>query len=352
MMSGSFSRAIREDLARHPGGRACCARAEVAALVRTAGSFHIRAGSADERYGLHLATTVQAAARMVYSHFKAAGVEATLLTRRQAGFRRRLVYEVHLDGSPGMLQVLNDLGVLSDSFRLEGGIPGRILQERCCRKAFLRGCLIGAGSVNDPQREAHLEILTPHEDFAAQLRGLIEGLDLHPGVYVRRGSSVVYLKGREEVVALLAYVGAQEAALRVEEQSVVKEVRARANRVANCDQANLRRTSAAALEQLEAIDHLERAGALDSLPDALREMAELRREYPYLTLRELAHEADGLSRSALNHRLRRLVRAAEESGFDARPNRPPARPGDVTEAEEASGRIDPRQGPTGQGASG
>jgi cell division protein WhiA len=318
-MPSSFSRGIREELARHPGGRTCCLRAEVAALVRTAGSFHIRAGSDDQRYGLHLATTVQAAARSVYSHFKAAGVESRLLTRREAGFRRRLVYEVHLDGSPAMLQVLNELGVLSDSFRLLSGIPRWLVRDRCCRKAFLRGCIIGAGSVNDPQREAHLEILTPHEDFAGELRGLLEGLELHPGVYVRRGSSVVYLKGREEVVALLAYVGAQEAALRVEEQSVVKEVRAQANRVANCDQANLRRTSTAAIRQVEAIEFLQESGALAGLPDALREMAELRREHPYCTLRELAEEADGLSRSALNHRLRRLVEAAQEAGWQGEP---------------------------------
>jgi DNA-binding protein WhiA len=211
--------------------------------------------------------------------------------------------------------VLNELGVLSDNFRLEAGIPRRMLHNRCCRKAFIRGCLIGAGSVNEPQRQAHLEILTPHEAFAGDLRSLIEGLDLHPGVYERRGSHVVYLKGREEVAQLLAYAGAQEAALRVEEQAVVKEVRAQANRVANCDQANLRRTSAAALEQLEAIDYLKVRGLLGTLPPALQEIAELRRSHPSFSLNELVEEAEDLSRSAINHRLRRLVGAARESGF-------------------------------------
>jgi DNA-binding protein WhiA len=314
-MPQSFSRAMREELARNPLGRDCCRQAEVAALLRSAGAFHIRGGSDDQRYGVHLATTVQSAARLVYSHFKASGVEGDLRTRRESGFRRRLVYEVQLDGSPTAIQVMNELGLLSDSFRLETGVPSRLLRSRCCRRAFLRGCLIGAGSVNQPQRQAHLEILTPHEDFATDLVRLIRGLDLHPGVYVRRGSHVVYLKGREEVAELLAYAGAQEAALRLEEQAVVKEVRALANRVANCDQANLRRTSAAALEQLEAIEFLGRRGILDTLPPALREVAELRASHPSLSLSELVQEAPGLSRSAINHRLRRLVAAAREAGF-------------------------------------
>jgi DNA-binding protein WhiA len=126
---------------------------------------------------------------------------------------------------------------------------------------------------------------------------------------------VVYLKGRDEVAGLLALAGAHESALMVEEQAVVKEVRSRANRLANCDAANLRRTSIAASRQLEAIAQLEQSGRLRSLPAALREMADLRRRYPYMNLAELAEVAGGeLSRSAVNHRLRRLVEAAERVG--------------------------------------
>ncbi len=98
----------------------------------------------------------------------------------------------------------------------------------------------------------------------------------------------MYLKGREEVAGLLAQAGAYHAALMIEEQSVLKDVRSRANRVANCDAANLRRTSAAALRQIEAIELLERTGRLAAMPPALREMAELRMAHPYLNLTELA----------------------------------------------------------------
>jgi DNA-binding protein WhiA len=312
----SFTREVREELVRQSESRACCRMAEVAAIVRATGTFHIRGGDSDEeRYGLHVATSVQAAAKLVYSYFKQFGTIGELGTRREPRFKRRLIYEVHLQGSASTLQALNELGILSDSFRLEPGIPPRLLRRRCCRSAFLRGCLIGAGSVSTPQRDTHLEFLSPHEGFSADLAALLRSQGFHPGVYVRRGAHVVYLKGREEVTELLALAGAQEAALRLEEVAVLKEVREQANRLANCDEANLRRTNRASQRQLDAIAFLERVGAMNTLPPALREVAELRQEFPDLNLADLAAEGpDELSRSAVNHRLRRLLEAAREAG--------------------------------------
>jgi DNA-binding protein WhiA len=290
--------------------------AAAAGLVHTAGSFLIRGGSSDdERYEIVVGTTVQAAAKMVYSQFKAFGAEGELLTRREPRFQHRLVYEVRLKGTPSALQALNEMGVLSDSFELEPGIARRLLKRSCCRHAFVRGALIGAGSANAPQKEPHLEILTSNQAFSEDLVRLLRDMDFHPGERLRRGSYVVYLKGRDEVAGLLALAGAHTAALQVEEQAVVKEVRSRANRLANCDAANLRRTGAAASRQMAAISALQRSGRLAMLPPALREMAELRARYPYMNLSELAEaEGAGLSRSAVNHRLRRLVEIAEERG--------------------------------------
>lgn len=313
----SFSRRVREELLRHSEGKACCRAAEVAALVRTTGTFHIRGGAADEegRYALHLSTTLRPAARLVYSFFKELGADGRLLTRREPRFGRRLLYEVHLAGSPSMLQALNELGILTDSFRLEQGVPARLLRNRCCKSAFVRGCLVGSGSVSPPSRDTHLEIVSPYQDFAADLARLLVRLGFSPGMYQRRGAYVVYLKSGEEVTALLAFAGAQEAALVVEEQAVMKDMRARANRLANFDEANTRRTSSAAVRQLRAVEFLREEGILDGLPVALREAAELRVAHPYLTLSELAAEAPGgLSRSALNHRLRRLMAVASDEG--------------------------------------
>jgi cell division protein WhiA len=312
----AFTRVFREELAHVEDKQSCCRLATVAGLVHTAGTFLIHGGTTEEeRYEIRVATTVQAAARMVYSHFKSLGAEGQLVTSREPRFRHRLVYEVHLSGTPAALQALNEMGVLTDSFGLRSGIAPWLVKKPCCRSAFLRGCLIGAGSANTPQKEAHLEILTPHQDLCADLVRLLGEMDLSPGHTMRRGSYVVYVKGRDEVAGILAMAGAHAAALEVEEQAVVKEVRARANRVANCDSANVRRTGTAASSQLEAIATLERTGRLAALPFALREMAELRTQHPYLNLNELAEAGgEGLTRSAVNHRLRRLVEAAERAG--------------------------------------
>jgi len=285
----------------------------MAGLLHTAGTFLIKGGAADdERYEVQLATTVQAVARIAYSQFKAFGAEGDLVTHREQRLQQRLVYEVHIKGSPATIQALNEMGALSDSFQLEGGIARRLVRGNCCRSAFLRGCLLGSGSANAPQREAHLEIVSAYADFAADLAALLRSMDFHPGRRQRRGVHVVYLKGRDEVAGLLALAGAQEAALQVEEQAVVKEVRSRANRLANCDAANVRRTGTASSRQLAAIASLEGRGRLGNLPPALQEMAALRQRYPYMNLAELAEAAGGLSRSAVNHRLRRLVALGEE----------------------------------------
>jgi DNA-binding protein WhiA len=311
-----FTRALREELAKVEDRHPCCRMAAVAGVVHTAGSFLIHGGADEEgRYEILVATTVQPAAKMVYSQFKAFGAEGDLLTRREARFQHRLVYEVHLKGSPAALQALNEMGVLTDSFELRPGVVRRLVKKSCCRNAFLRGCLIGAGSANAPQKESHLEILTSNQAFSSDLARMLRDMEFHPGERLRRASYVVYLKGRDEVAGLLALAGAHTAALQVEEQAVMKEVRSRANRLANCDSANLRRTSAASSRQMAAIAVLERTGRLASLPPALREVADLRVTFPYMNLVELAEAGgEGLSRSAVNHRLRRLVEVAEKIG--------------------------------------
>lgn len=288
----------------------------MAGLVHTAGTFLIKGGTREEeRYEIRVTTTVQVAVRMVYSYFKSLGAEGRLMTSRETRLRHRLVYEVRVPGTAAALQALNEMGVLTEGFGLRAGIAPWLTKKACCKRAFLRGCLIGAGSVNTPQKETHLEIVTSNQELCDDLVAMLAGMHFHPGSSVRRGSYVVYLKGRDEVAGILAATGAQAAALEVEEQSVLKEVRARANRVANCDSANLRRTGAAASRQLEAIAVLQKSGRLERMPDALREMAQLRVENPYANLNELTEAAgQGLTRSAANHRLRRLVEAAEGSG--------------------------------------
>ena len=140
-MGSGFTRAFREELARVEEKQPCCRLAAVAGLVHTAGTLPHPRGRHRERSATRSAsaTTVQAAAKLVYSQFKGFGAEGELLTRREPRFQHRLVYEVHLKGSPAALQALNEMGVLSDSFELQPGISRRLVKKSCCRSAFLRG---------------------------------------------------------------------------------------------------------------------------------------------------------------------------------------------------------------------
>ena len=215
-MTLSFTRAVREELAHDEERTPCCRLAEVAGLVRTSGSFHIRGGTSEEdRYGLHLSTTVQPAARLAYSHFKAFGAEGRLLTRREPRLHRRLRLRGASGGHrPRCCRRSTSSGVLTDSFRSGPASPGGWYVARCCKAAFLRGCLLGAGSINRPVQEAHLEILTPQGRWRGDLVALLRGLDFAAGTYMRRGGSRrLPERPRQQVAELLAFAGAQRRGL-------------------------------------------------------------------------------------------------------------------------------------------
>ena len=220
-MTASFTRAVREELARVTDSRQCCRLAEVAGLVRTTGSFHIRGGVTDEeRYGLHLATTVQAAARLVYSHFKAFGAEGQLRTRRESA----LPAAPGLRGAPGRLS-----GHPAGPQRAGGAqrlLPSgvgntREAAEETLLPSSLPARLSHRGGFGEPApQEAHLEILTPHDDFAADLVGLLEAWSSIPGSTSGAAATSSTSRGARRWPSCWHSSGAQEAALQVEEQAV------------------------------------------------------------------------------------------------------------------------------------
>lgn len=181
----------------------------------------------------------------------------------------------------------------------------------CDRRAFLRGALLGAGSISFGRHGPHVEIVAAREAAALELRDALATLDVRALVAMRRGRHVVYLKGHEEIAALLRLVGANRGLLELETQRVGSDVRSRLNRLLNAEEANLARTVRAADRQLAAISRLEGSGTLAALATPLRETAALRRRMPDADLDTLS-AALGVSRSAMNHRLRRLVELASE----------------------------------------
>jgi DNA-binding protein WhiA len=204
------------------------------------------------------------------------------------------------------LAALRVTGVLSASAAPLERPPKRVVGRSCCRGAYLRGALLGGGSLSGP-RDLHLEIRASGLEGAQFTAEVAARANVRLAVAERRGHAVAYAKGHEAVADLLALAGASDTVLRLEEHAVVAATRARANRLANADEANLVRTARAAHEQLEAIRALELGG----LPPRLAEIAELRLRHPSASLRQLAAKArPPITKAAAHRRLRALVRSA------------------------------------------
>jgi DNA-binding protein WhiA len=261
---------------------------------------------------VRISVTHPAVARHLLALLKPQQVEAQLRTVESAPIGRR--YEVLLGDEGRSLQVLNEVGVLSDDLAVQMSVPRRLVERRCCLVAFLRGLFLGCGSTSAPGAPVHVEFTVEDEGFAEQVQRLLARLDLPFSLTSRDRNVACYTKRGQTAADLLAILGAHDSCLRWEEHAVLGTVRESANRLANCDAANARRAASAGARQAALLSELMASSAWDDLPPELRDVAELRVEYPYLSLAELAELADPpLSRSALNHRLRRLAVLADES---------------------------------------
>ncbi|TMC85219.1 MAG: DNA-binding protein WhiA [Chloroflexi bacterium] len=183
----------------------------------------------------------------------------------------------------------------------------------CDRKAMLRGLFLGCGSVNAPNARYHLEFVAPTPSWATAIARLIADSGVKAGVTERGGQSVVYVKDGDGIVRLLSTMGANRAVMEFENVRVLREVSGEVNRRLNFETANISKTIGSGLRHAAAIERLEAEGRLDRLPPALREMARWRVENPELNLGELAGRMK-LSKSAVNHRLRRLQELAHSNG--------------------------------------
>jgi DNA-binding protein WhiA len=299
----SLSEDLRAELARIEPTSDCDRLAELSGLFHSAGSVHLLGRG---RVSLHLDLASSAVARRAFSLLRAFGVSSEIRTYRQRAFGRPTRYQLHVQGEARALQVLHEAGVLSGSLAPLERPPRRVVARACCRAAYLRGALLGSGSLSGP-RAPHLEIRRPSREGAEFLA------ELAPLRVVDRGRHVAaYAKGADAIEAVLAAAGSSDAVLRLEEGAVMGATRARANRLANADHANLVRTSRAAHRQLAAIRSLQEAGALGDLPDRLREVAELRLRNPSFSLRELARRCRPPStKAAVQRRLARLEQIAD-----------------------------------------
>jgi DNA-binding protein WhiA len=295
---------LRQELAAIEPHRTCCRLAELSALFHSAGSLHLLGGG---RVAVHLDLVSSATARRAFSLLRGFGVSSEIRTYQRRAFDRATRYQLHVEGADRTLQLLQQAGVLDSRRRPLERPPRRVVGKACCRGAYLRGALLGGGSLSGP-RSPHLEARTTSTEGARFLAEVVSVDGVELGVVERRTHAAAYAKGIDTIAGALALAGASDAALAFEERSVVGDTRSFANRLANADHANLVRTSRAAHAQLEAIRRLD----VDALPDPLREVAQLRVRFPGLSLRELGAKCKPPATKAATHRrLRRLIDLAD-----------------------------------------
>lgn len=190
-----------------------------------------------------------------------------------------------------------------------------IIEEVHCRMAFMRGAFLAGGSVTDPEKRYHLELVTAHYNVSKETVAVLGEMEFTPKCISRSGTYIIYFKNSEEIEDFLTTIGAPVCAMEIMSAKVVKDLRNSVNRRVNCDTANVGKTVVAAIEQLDAIERLEKYGQLDSLPDKLRQTVDLRREYPEASISELAAlSTPQVTKSCLNHRLRKIMELSKSVG--------------------------------------
>lgn len=316
----SFSAAVKEELVRLPAGKPCCMLSEISALTQTSGHLAFRGGGwISVSYRLDHAGTARRLFQLLRKRLNVAPKLHFTQTARLGG-RRTCVLALGTEDTRILLNALHMTETDENGqIHLKRTVPRHPMTRQCCRRAFLRGAFLGAGTVTNPEKSYHFEWKADDERLTRTLEKLLEKCDLPFRSYSRKGQEVIYLKDAQQISDMLALMGAGSSVLEMENIRIRKQLRAAATRAANCDEHNSEKMLDAGQKQSEAIRRISLARGLFTLPPALREMARLRVENPDLSLKELGEMTDPpVGKSAVNHRLRRLMEIAEELEKDGK----------------------------------
>jgi DNA-binding protein WhiA len=296
----SFAGKVKNELCRVPVQRLCCARAEAYGVLLYGNTF----SPTEVRL---ITESSDFAARLPRLFQRAFGLKFDRLPEEERG---KLIFGI-TDRSK-LDRIINQLGY-DPRQNLVLHVNFGLLEDECCRTAFLRGAFLAGGSVTDPEKRYHLELDTGHAQASREVATLLTEMGFLPHSVRRGGSSVIYFKQSEHIEDLLTTIGAPAAAMDIMTAKVDKEIRNGANRAMNCDMANVNKTIDAALEQKNAIQRLQENGRLERLPEKLRQTALLRLQYPEMSLSQLAEKCDPpVTKSCMNHRMRKLLEEAKK----------------------------------------
>lgn len=301
-MAGSFSACAKAELCKNMPSKRCCALAECFGILLFCNSF-----GAD---GIRIITESQEFAHRLPKLFRKA-FDLSFDTQPEEDGAGKRIFQIY---KPEKIAVIMTAYGFDPKGTVSLHINLPVVEEDCCKAAFLRGAFLAGGSVTDPGKGYHFELATVHQGVARQANTLMqEVLGFYPKLARRSGVQVLYLKQSDQISDCLAYLGAPVASMGIIEARLEKELNNKVNRRCNCDEANTSKVVEAAQEQLSAIRLLQEQGRLESLPQKLLQAAYARQANPESSLTELAGMMEPpITKPAMNHRLKKLVQLAQE----------------------------------------
>ena len=310
----SFSSKVKEELSRQWSPARHCQIAETAAVLSLCGRVKI---SASDHYAIEIHTENLAVARKYFTLLKKTfNINTDVLIRRGQMPGRSRTYMVAVREHEDALRVLqaskllDSYGEIAEDLSL---IHNVVVQNVCCKRAFIRGAFLASGSISDPEKGYHFEIVTQDERKATHLQEIICSFQIDAKIVLRKKSYVVYVKEGAQIVDMLAIMEANVALMNLENIRILKEMRNSVNRKVNCETANINKTVNAAVKQIEDIRLIEQKKGFHNLNEGLAEIAELRLQYPEATLKELGMMLNPqVGKSGVNHRLRKIEAMAED----------------------------------------
>lgn len=309
----SFTSDTKKELTGMDTGRKCCQLAQLTGFIRFAGSITIISG----KPGLKVTTDNPAVARLFITLVKDYfGAKTALQVENGQLMRKGHTYSLIISpemNSEAILREVGILGVLEGSNYIKDGLESANYRKRCCKKAALRGIFLAAGAISDPGKSYHLEISCAGETIANDVKKLLSSFGLKAKTVTRRNKEIVYIKDAEQISEFLTVIGCTNQLFKFENVRISKEMKNTANRINNCETANMDKTVNAAQKVIADINYIEKTVGMDYLPAKLQQTALLRRDNPELSLSELAQLFDPpLGKSGLNHRLSNISDAADQ----------------------------------------
>lgn len=310
----SFSGEVKEELSGYLPAARHCQIAELAAIFGMCGQIQ------REKSGLwvRIHTENIAVARKYFTLLqKTFNIKADMCVRRNAYLKKSRTYIIVITNQDEVQRFLEALKIEDETGNLTENkkiTDQRILQSSCCRRAFIRGAFLASGSISDPEKFYHLEIVCTSQEKAEQMRQIINSFPVEAKIVKRKKYHVVYIKEGEQIGEMLRIMEASMAVMNLENIRIVKEMRNSINRQVNCETANIHKTVSAAIEQINDIKYIREYVGFDNLPENLREIALARLEKPEATLKELGDSlTPPVGKSGVNHRLRKLKMIADKS---------------------------------------